>query len=139
MKKYIVIGSVAVFILVAVSVFALQGKSTQTATAQEVAPLAASTSSSGCGASGSGCGSSAGCGGASGGCGGEALNPTEAKVRTDQITAFLTDYYTTKMGYESIQVKVDDFGCHQEAIVSSSGQLIEKLSISGNRITKLES
>jgi hypothetical protein len=139
MKRYVIIGSVAVFVLVAVSVFALQGKSTQTATAQEVAPLAASTSSSGCGASGSGCGSSAGCGGASGGCGGEALNPTEAKARTDQITVYLTDYYTNKMGYESIQVKIEDFGCHQEATVTQNGELVDKLSISGNRITKLES
>ena len=49
MKKYIVIGSVAVLVLVAVSVFALQGKSGQVAVAEEVAPLAAATSSSGCG------------------------------------------------------------------------------------------
>jgi len=139
MRKYIIIGSVAVFVLAAVSVFALQGRDTRTATAQEVAPLAASTSSSGCGASG-GCGSgaSAGCGGASGGCGGEALNPAEAKTRTDQITAYLTDYYTSKRGFESVQVRIDDFGCHQEATVSSAGQVVEKLSISGSRITKID-
>jgi hypothetical protein len=142
MRKYIIIGTVAVFVLVAVSVFALQGKSGQTAVAQEVAPLAASTSSSGCGAGDSGgCGSgaSAGCGGASGGCGGEALNPTEAKARTDQITAYLQDYYTGKLGYKDVQVKIDDFGCHQEATVSSSGQVVERLSISGSNITKIES
>jgi len=142
MKKYIIIGSVAILVLVAVSVFALQGKNTQTAIAEEVAPLAASTSSAGCGASGSGgCGSSAsaGCGGASGGCGGEALNPAEAKVRTDQITAYLTDYYAGKMGYENVQVKIEDFGCHQEAVVSSDGQVVERLSVSGNSITKIES
>jgi hypothetical protein len=140
MRKYIIIGSVAVLVLVAVSVFALQGKNTQAATAQEVAPLAASTSSSGCGASGSGCGSSAsaGCGGASGGCGGEALNPDEAKARTDQITAYLQDYYTGKLGYEKVQVKIDDFGCHQEATVSSDGQVVDRLSVSGNSITKIE-
>ena len=141
MKKYIIIGSVAVFVLVAVSVFALQGKSGQAAVAEEVAPLAAATSSSGCGASGSGgCGSSAsaGCGGASGGCGGEALNPDEAKARTDQITAYLQDYYTGK-GYESVQVKIDDFGCHQEATVSSDGKVVDRLSVSGNSITKIES
>jgi hypothetical protein len=139
MKKYVIIGSVAVFTFIAVSVFALQGRSTQTPTAKEVAPLPAATASTGCGASGSGCGSSAGCGGASGGCGGEVLNPAETKARTDQITAYLTDYYTTKMGYENIQVKVDDLGCHQEATVTSSGQIVEKLSISGNRITKIDS
>lgn len=141
MKKYIIIGSVAVFVLVAVSVFALQGKSGQAAVAEEVAPLAASTSISGCGASGSGgCGSSAsaGCGGASGGCGGEALNPDEAKARTGQITAYLQDYYTGK-GYEKVQVKIDDFGCHQEATVSSSGKVVDRLSVSGNSITKIES
>ena len=141
MKKFIIIGSVAVFVLVAVSVFALQGKSGQAAVAEEVAPLAASTSSSGCGASGSGgCGSSAsaGCGGASGGCGGEALNPDEAKARTGQITAYLQDYYTGK-GYKKVQVKIDDFGCHQEATVSSSGKVVDRLSVSGNSITKIES
>jgi len=141
MKKYIIIGSVAAFVLVAVSVFALQGKSGQAAVAEEVAPLAASTSSSGCGASGSGgCGSSAsaGCGGASGGCGGEALNPDEAKARTGQITAYLQDYYTGK-GYEKVQVKIDDFGCHQEATVSSGGKVVDRLSVSGNSITKIES
>ena len=140
MKKYIIIGSVAVFILVAVSVFALQGKSGQTAVAEEVVPLAAATSSSGCGASGAGgCGSSAsaGCGGASGGCGGEALNPDEAKARTDQITAYLQDYYTGK-GFEKVQVKIDDFGCHQEATVSSGGKVVDRLSVSGNSITKID-
>ena len=140
MRKYIIIGTVAVFVLVAVSVFALQGKSGQTAVAQEVAQLAASTSSSGCGGGSGGCGSgaSAGCGGAAGGCGGEALNPDEAKARTGQITAYLQDYYTGKLGYENVQVKIDDFGCHQEATVSSSGQVVDRLSVSGNSITKIE-
>ena len=140
MRKYIIISMVAAFVLVAVSVFALQGRSGQTSVAEEVAPLAATTSNSGCGAGGSGCGSSAsaGCGGAAGGCGGEALNPDEAKARTDQITAYLQDYYTSKLGYKSVQVKIDDFGCHQEATVSSSGQVVDRLSVSGNTITKIE-
>ncbi len=141
MRKYIIIGTVAAFVLVAVSVFALQGRSGQTAVAQEVEPLAATTSNSGCGAAGSGgCGSgaSAGCGGAAGGCGGEALNPDEAKARTDQITAYLQNYYTSKLGYKSVQVKIDDFGCHQEVTVSSSGQLVDRLSVSGNTITRIE-
>ncbi len=134
MKKYIIIGSVAVLVLVAVSVFALQGKSGQAAVAEEVAPLVASTSSSGCGG-----GASGGCGGgASGGCGGEALSPDEAKARTGQITAYLQDYYTGK-GYEKVQVKIDDFGCHQEATVSSDGKVVDRLSVSGNSITKIES
>jgi len=142
MKKYIIIGSVAVFVLVAVSVFALQGRNGQTAVAQEVAPLAAATSSSGCGgAGGSGCGSgaSAGCGGASGGCGGETLNPTEAKVRTDQITAYLVDYYTNKRGLSEVAVTVESFGCHEEATVTQAGQVVERLNISGSNITKIES
>lgn len=138
MRKYIITGSVAVFILAAVSVFALQGRNDNTATAREVKPLPAAAAGSGCGASGSGCGSYAGCGGASGGCSGETLNPTEAKARTDQITTYLTDYYTTKRGYNSVQVRIEDFGCHQEATVTQAGQLIEKLSISGNRITRIE-
>ena len=141
MKKYIIIGSVAALVLVAVSVFALQGKNTQTATAQEVAPLAASTSSSGCGASGSGCGSidSAGCGSASGGCGAQAANPAEAGDRLDQITAYLVDYYTNKRGLSDVEVAVESFGCHEEATVTQAGQLVEKLSINGTRISKIES
>ena len=138
MRKYIIIGSVAVFVLAAVSVFALQGRSGSSATAQEVAPLEASTSSSGCGASGSGCGSSAGCGGASGGCGGETVNPTEAKVRTDQIKAYLVDYYTNKKGLSEVKVEIESFGCHEEATVTQAGQFLEKLSISGSRITKIQ-
>ena len=138
MRKYITIGSVAVFVLVAVSVFALQGKSVPSQVAQEVQPNAASTSYSGCGANGSCCGSTAGCGGESGGCGGEAVEPSEAKARADQIVAYLQDYYTSKMGYESVQVKVDDFGCHQEATVSSGSEVVDRLSISGTRITRIE-
>jgi hypothetical protein len=139
MRKYIIIGSVAVFVLAAVTVFALHGRSTQTAAANEVAPLAASASVSGCGASGSGCGSSAGCGSASGGCGGEALSPTEARIRTEQVTAYLTDYYVTKMGYEGVQITIEDFGCHQEATVTKAGQVVDRLSINGTRITKIDS
>ncbi len=142
MKKHIIIGTAAAFILVAISVFALQGKSGQAAVAEEVAPLAASTSSSACGVVGGsgGCGSgaSAGCGGVAGGCGGEALSPDEAKARTDQITAYLKEYYTGKLGYTDVQVKIDDFGCHQEATVSSDGQVVDRLSVSGNRITKID-
>ena len=49
MKKYLILGGVAALILVAVSVFALQGKDVQPAVsqqvAQEVAPKAASYTS----------------------------------------------------------------------------------------------
>lgn len=139
MRKYIIIGSIAIFILAAVSVFALQGKDTQTAAANEVAPLTASASVSGCGLNRSGCGSSAGCGDTSGGCGTAGLNPTEAKARTEQIVAYLTDYYTTEMGYKTVKITIEDFGCHQEATVTQDGQLVDRLSISGTRITKIES
>lgn len=140
MKKYIVIGSVAVLVLVAVSVFALQGKINQPVVAEEVAPLAAATSSSGCGAGDSGCGvsASAGCGGgASGGCG-VSGSPEETKIRLDQITAYLTDFYTKKLGDTGITVSVEDFGCHQEATVTQAGQVVERLSISGSNITRIE-
>lgn len=141
MRKYVIIGSVVVLVLGAVTVFALQGKSGQpSAVAREVAPLPASNGSSGCGAGGTDCASvaSGGCNTSSGGCGGEALNPDEAKRRNDQITAYLQDYYRTKLGYDAVQVTIDDYGCHQEATVTQAGQIIDKLSISGNRITKLE-
>jgi hypothetical protein len=139
MRKYIIIGSVSIFILAAFSVFALQGRNPQTAAANEVAPLTASASVSGCGLNGSGCASSAGCGDTSGGCGTAGLNPAEAKARTEQIVTYLTDYYTAEMGYKSVQVTIEDFGCHQEATVTQDGQLVDRLSISGNRITKIES
>ncbi|UCF88297.1 MAG: hypothetical protein JSV70_07725 [bacterium] len=140
MRKYFIIGSVVAFVLIAVSVFALQAKSGKVAVAQEVQPLAASASGSGCGAGGSGCGAagSVGCGGAAGGCGGEAVDPAEARIRQDKIIAYLQDYYTTRLGYQSVEVKIDDFGCHQEAVVSSAGKVIDKLSVSGNTITKIE-
>lgn len=137
MKKYIIIGSVAVLILVAVSVFALQGKNTQAVATNEVAPQVAAASS-GCG---SGCGSleSAGCGSASGGCGSEAVDPAGATQRIDQITAYLVDYYAKKRGLSDVTVEIESFGCHEEAIVKQAGQMVEKLSINGTRITKIES
>lgn len=138
MRKYIAIGSVVFFILVAVSVFALQGKDTPAQTALEVQPKAAGAPYSGCGVDGSGCASSAGCAESSGGCGGEAVDPAKAKDRIDRITIYLTNYYADKTGYDNIKVSVEDFGCHQEATVSRDGRLVEKLSISGNRITKIE-
>ena len=66
------------------------------------------------------------------------MKPDEAKARTGQITAYLQDYYTGK-GYEKVQVKIDDLGCHQEATVSSGGKVVDRLSVSGNSITKIES
>lgn len=139
MKKYVIIGSVAAFALISVSVFALQGKAVSSQVPQEVQARTAAGSYSGCGASGADCGSTSGCGGASGGCGGEAVNPTQAKARNDQITAYLQDYYQKKLGYDSVQVEIEDFGCHQEATVSQDGRVVDRLSISGGRITKIES
>jgi hypothetical protein len=144
MKKYIILGSIAAFILVAVSVFALQGKVgqdtvAQAGVAQEVAPQAAGTSS-GCGNAAGGCGSSsAGCGGAAGGCGVTDTDPTASKERLDGIKLYLAKYYAEKLGMSDVSIEIESFGCHEEATVKQGGQVVDRLSISGNQITKIES
>ena len=137
MKRWLVIGSVAALVLVAGSVFALQGRNAQTPVAQEVSARTADGSYSGCGGS-AGCGSSAGCGGATGGCGASATSAEENQERLGLITAYPTDYYGQKLGTSDVQVQIEDFACHQEATVSSGGQVVDKLSVSGNKITKIE-
>ncbi len=144
MKKFIIMGSIAAFILVAVSVFALQGKGSQETVAQagiaqEVAPKAGGTSS-GCGNAAGGCGSSsAGCGGASGGCGVTDTDPTASKERLDGIKLYLAKYYTEKLGLSDVSIEIESFGCHEEATVKQGGQVVDRLSISGTNITKIES
>ena len=145
MKKYIILGSIAAFILVAVSVFALQGKGgqetvTQAAVSNEVAPKQGDGVSSGCGNAAGGCGSSsAGCGGASGGCGVTDTDPTASKERLDGIKLYLAKYYTEKLGLSDVSIEIESFGCHEEATVKQDGQVVDRLSISGNNITKIES
>ncbi|MDT8396601.1 MAG: hypothetical protein RRA32_09205 [bacterium] len=139
MKRYVIMGSVAALVLVSVSVFALQSKSGQdtvarAGVAREVAPKAAGPSS-GCGTDGSGCGSSAGCGG----CGGLDANPREGKARLEKIEGYLVKYYTEKLGISDITIEIESFGCHEEATVKAEGKVIEKLTINGNSITKIES
>ena len=137
MKKYIIIGSVAVLVLVAVSVFALQGKNAGNSPSVEAVSPAASASSdcaTRCGAI-----DSADCGSATGGCGAEAASTSKDGQRIDQITAYLVDYYTNKRGLSNVTIEVESFGCHEEATVKQAGRIVEKLSINGNRITKLES
>jgi hypothetical protein len=144
MKKYIIMASVAALILIAVSVFALQGTGDQetiakAGTAQEVAPRAAGTSS-GCGNAAGGCGSSsAGCGGAAGGCGVTETDPAASKERLDGIKLYLTKYYSEKLGMADVSIEIESFGCHEEATVTQSGKVVDRLSISGNNITKIES
>ena len=150
MKKYVILGSIAAFILVAVSVFALQGKGspetatngtvTQAAVSNEVAPKQGDGVSSGCGNAAGGCGSSsAGCGGASGGCGVTDADPTANKERLDGIKLYLAKYYTEKLGLSDVSIEIESFGCHEEATVKQDGQVVDRLSISGNNITKIES
>jgi hypothetical protein len=147
MKKYIIMGSIAAFVLVSVSVFALQSKSgqdtvVQASVAQEVAPqpAPAAGTSSGCGNAAGGCGSSsAGCGGAAGGCGVSDVDPAASKERLDGIKLYLAKYYSEKLGLLGVTVEVESFGCHEEATVTADGKVIDRLSISGNSITKIES
>jgi hypothetical protein len=41
------------------------------------------------------------------------------------------------MGDPSIEVKVQNLGCHQEATVTRAGKVIKRLSINGGRITDI--
>ncbi|UCG38300.1 MAG: hypothetical protein JSV00_08915 [bacterium] len=144
MRKWVVIGIAAGALLMAVTVFALQVKNS-TPVPAAASPQAQDASYSGCGA-GAGCGAqsadgaaSGGCGAsASGGCGSAASSPEAARERLEKIQAYLTDYYTKKLGGSDIKVQVQDYGCHQEATVLKGAQVVDRLSISGNSITRIE-
>ena len=113
---------------------------TQAAVSNEVAPKQGDGVTSGCGNAAGGCGSSsAGCGGASGGCGVTDTDPTASKERLDGIKLYLAKYYTEKLGLSDVSIEIESFGCHEEATVKQGGQVVDRLSISGNNITKIES
>lgn len=145
MRRWYITGGIMVALAAAVALFAVgqpDGSSVAVAAvATEVAPQTAPQEGySGCG-NGSGCGQTAGvsgCDASSGGCGGP-VDPAQSARRIDSIKGYLTDYYTNGRGLSEVSVKVEDFGCHQEATVLAGGRVVEKLSISGNSITRIES
>jgi len=139
MRKWFVLGAVVLVIVVAASAFAVQQfVRTDPVAAVEEIQAQPRSASSGCGSSGAPCGSGEFSSCASGGgCGGPALGPEETSVRNDQIKNYIYKYYAEKLGDQNIVVKVQDFGCHQEATVAKGDQVIKRLSISGNNISEI--
>jgi hypothetical protein len=139
MRKWTVLITCIFFILAAATVMALQkrGAVVQTAT-NEVAPLVYdSTQPADCG-NGSGCANIDGSSGCGGGCGTSA-DPAVAKERLESLKGYLYSYYSKKLGEGELNIEVEDFGCHQEATVAKNGTVVERLSISGNSIRRINS
>jgi hypothetical protein len=80
--------------------------------------------------SGGGCNSS-GPGGSSC-CGGGG-----APLSQDEVKAGVLRYYAEKYGDSDVTCVVKDYGCHMEAEILKDGNVVRKLSISGNRITEI--
>lgn len=83
----------------------------------------------GCGSSG--CGSSA----AGSSCCGSGAAPSQAQI--ERIQTYLYDFYAKELGDSSINVDVQNLGCHQEATVTQAGKVIKRLSINGREITEI--
>ncbi|TNF45855.1 hypothetical protein EP232_05280 [bacterium] len=141
MRKWFVLGGIALVVVVAASAFAVQQfvRIDQVAQVEEVQPLPKTASYSGCGSGNcsAGDGAFSSCSGGSGGCGGPALSPEQASVRNDQIKSFVFNYYSQKLGDQDIIVQVQDYGCHQEDTVAKGDQIIKRLSISGKNISEI--
>ena len=140
MKKWSLFAGVAVFVAIAGSAFALRINtndeslpvSPQTETLAvngQEARSTQTTSYPGCGSSG--CGSSA----AGSSCCGSGATPTQGQI--ERIRIFLYDYYAKDLADPSIEVEVQNLGCHQEATVTQKGKVIKRLSINGGRITEI--
>ncbi len=140
MRKWTVVITCVFFILAAATVLALQKRApeVQTAAATEVAPLDYdSTQPADCG-NGSGCANVDGSSGCGGGCGTSA-DPAVAKERLESLKGYLFSYYSKKLGETELDIEVEDFGCHQEATVAKNGTVVERLSISGSSIRRINS
>jgi hypothetical protein len=68
-----------------------------------------------------------------GGCCGFGSNSPE---ETERLAA---DYYISKTGDSAneFSVKVEDFGCHQEAEIIKDGRIVMELSISGDNVSEI--
>ena len=141
MRKWFVLGGIVLVIVVAASAFAVQQfvRIDQAAVVEEIQPQPKNATASGCGSSGSPCGSGgySSCGGSSGGCGEQTVSPEQNSVRNEQIRSFIYNYYSKKLNDQELVVKVEDYGCHQEATVAKGDQVIKRLSISGNNISEI--
>lgn len=85
-----------------------------------------------------GCPGSAGRGGC-GGCGGRGIAPGQGAQGSGlkAIEDLAARYYSETYGDNDFTVKVQDFGCHQEAYILKGGQPVKKLSISGGNVYEI--
>jgi hypothetical protein len=81
------------------------------------------------GCQGAGRGGCGGCGGPAGQ-GQQGARGSDIKA-TEELAA---RYYSETYGDTGFTVKVQDFGCHQEAYIIKGGQPVKRLSISGGNI-----
>ncbi len=102
--------------------------------AQQLKQGAQGPSSGGCPSGGcaSGAGRSGGCGG-SGGCG-----TSQGPVDVEALKLQVSEAYSKYSGQSGFDVEIQDFGCHQEATITRQGKRLERISISGNRMSLIE-
>jgi hypothetical protein len=68
-----------------------------------------------------------------GGCCGSSSNSAD---ETEQLAA---DYYMSKTGANAndFSIKINDYGCHQEAEIIQDGKIVMELSISGGTVSEI--
>ncbi len=93
-------------------------------------PSSGGCSSGGCASS---AGRSSGCGGAGGGCG-----TSQGPVDVEALKLQVSEAYGKYSGQSGFNVEIQDFGCHQEATIRRQGKVLERISISGNRMSLIE-
>lgn len=81
-------------------------------------------------------------GGGRGGCGGcgRATGPGQQGTQGSGLKAaedLAAKYYSQTYGDKDFTVKVQDFGCHQEAYILKNGQPVKRLSISGGNVYEI--
>ena len=98
-------------------------------------------SSGGC--SSGGCASAAGTTGATaaskGGCGpGGGCGSNNGPVDIKKLKVQVSEAYGEYSGQSGFDVEIQDFGCHQEAAITRGGKVLNRISISGNRMSLIE-
>jgi hypothetical protein len=129
MKKWMITAGIAVtFVAAGGSAAYLQNRGSDAGPVTAPAPITAvagvSSSPGQAGSGGCSC------------CSGPASASSPATGRTEQIEAYLTDFYTRILG-EDVSVMVEDFGCHHEASILQGGKVVKRLSIRGNSVTDI--
>lgn len=79
-------------------------------------------------------------GGGQGRCGGCARQGTTGDAQpTDMqnLKQSISEYYSGKYGDKDFEVKIKDFGCHQEAYIIKNGQPVKRFTINGGTIYEI--